>query len=221
MNSSSRNVSKVDEMRLMRRRAFDFQTCGLCQHTFPAPESNVPRTRTLRDFLVDPARDDTIRSFLESGHDKPTRTALVDFPGQTFAIAYCFDGYNTSDQLPVCEACISHLDRKAAPRIPPCCIKACDVSDPLPPGLVPPSDLSYVELVLVGIVLHSRFTVTIGDMSGGNETPNMCQKFCRNHFVVSPAVDPYDVVGGPDAQLQRARSGAHHRRRPCHRKGRG
>eukprot|EP00873_Tetraselmis_striata_P034505 jgi/Tetstr1/454769/TSEL_041652.t1 len=28
-------------MRLMRRRAFDFQTCGLCQHTFPAPESNA------------------------------------------------------------------------------------------------------------------------------------------------------------------------------------
>lgn len=172
-------------MRLMRRRAFDFQTCGLCQHTFPAPESNVPRTRTLRDFLVDPARDDTIRSFLESGHDKPTRTALVDFPGQTFAIAYCFDGYNTSDQLPVCEACISHLDRKAAPRIPPCCIKACDVSDPLPPGLVPPRTSATWNWFSSGLCF------TRGSRSPSGTCPEETKRqTCARNFVATTLSSP-------------------------------
>eukprot|EP00873_Tetraselmis_striata_P028136 jgi/Tetstr1/448400/TSEL_035670.t1 len=177
----------------LHRQSFQSVVCGVCQHrVVPSCEGG---NTVLAEFVCARAGEKglALRAMLESGRDNPTRTALRNFPGRAFAIARQYHGAAASG-VPVCDACAAWM-RRDKPTIPPCCIRACDIGDVMPPGLEPPCNLTYVEIAIVGFVRHSRYMVTVEDRSGQNRPAVMRHKASKNHFAVFPVAHPAAVLG--------------------------
>eukprot|EP00873_Tetraselmis_striata_P002819 jgi/Tetstr1/423083/TSEL_013854.t1 len=177
----------------LHRQSFQSVVYGVCQHrVVPSCEGG---NTVLAEFVCAKAGEKglALRAMLESGRDNPTRTALRNFPGRAFAIARQYHGAAASG-VPVCDACAAWM-RRDKPTIPPCCIRACDIGDVMPPGLEPPCNLTYVEIAIVGFVRHSRYMVTVEDRSGQNRPAVMRHKASKNHFAVFPVAHPAAVLG--------------------------